>query len=48
MVDGVELKAFIPRAPADSTSIESVIGYSKVCARACFYVCVCVVAEMGT
>eukprot|EP00961_Rhodomonas_salina_P184537 2491590-Rhodomonas_salina.1 len=25
----VELKAFIPRAPSDSTSIESVIWYSK-------------------
>eukprot|EP00286_Rhodomonas_abbreviata_P019738 CAMPEP_0181309260 /NCGR_PEP_ID=MMETSP1101-20121128/11919_1 /TAXON_ID=46948 /ORGANISM="Rhodomonas abbreviata, Strain Caron Lab Isolate" /LENGTH=1189 /DNA_ID=CAMNT_0023415733 /DNA_START=168 /DNA_END=3733 /DNA_ORIENTATION=- len=29
VVDGVELKAFIPRAPSDSSSIESVIGYSK-------------------
>jgi len=29
VVDGVELKAFIPRAPSDSTSIESVIWYSK-------------------
>ena len=30
VIDGSELKAFLPRAPTDSNSIESVIGFSKV------------------
>ena len=30
VVDGAELKAYIPRAPTDSNSIESIVGFSKV------------------
>jgi WD40 repeat protein len=29
VIDGVELKAFIPRSPSDSNSIESIVGFSK-------------------
>ena len=29
VIDGSELKAFLPRAPTDSNSIESVVGFSK-------------------
>jgi hypothetical protein len=38
LVDSLELKAFIPRAPSDSNSIEAVVGFSKVivlCACSC-------------
>jgi hypothetical protein len=30
VIDSLELKAYIPRSPADSNSIESIIGFSKV------------------